>query len=193
MMVRSGSAAIRDGVTLIEVLLVLALLVALASVTWPSLEPTLAAYQLRKSVDQLRAEWNQARTTALSSGQTVQFRFTPNGHRFCLETLPEPSLAPGGQTGISVSQTVFASVHTASLPETITFVDGTVEEDGSMPASDVAPQAREGWSAPIQFYPDGTASTVYLTLRNERDQCIQITLRGLTGVVTVGDVHSSPE
>ncbi|MDR2170338.1 MAG: prepilin-type N-terminal cleavage/methylation domain-containing protein [Planctomycetaceae bacterium] len=38
------------------------------------------------------------------------------------------------------------------------------------------------WSAPIFFYPDGTCSTAALLLKNDKDQCIEIRLRGLTGL-----------
>ncbi|MDR0391633.1 MAG: prepilin-type N-terminal cleavage/methylation domain-containing protein, partial [Planctomycetaceae bacterium] len=35
------------------------------------------------------------------------------------------------------------------------------------------------WSTPIFFYPDGTCSTAALLLKNSKDQCIEIRLRGM--------------
>ncbi|MDR1485331.1 MAG: prepilin-type N-terminal cleavage/methylation domain-containing protein [Planctomycetaceae bacterium] len=41
------------------------------------------------------------------------------------------------------------------------------------------------WSTPIFFYPDGTCSTAAILLKSERDQCIEIRLRGMTGLSKV--------
>ena len=44
------------------------------------------------------------------------------------------------------------------------------------------------WSAPIYFYPDGTSSDARLQICNDRNGAIELMLRGMTGVVKVGDV-----
>ncbi len=44
------------------------------------------------------------------------------------------------------------------------------------------------WSTPIFFYPDGTTSTAAVLLKNSRDKCIEIRLRGLTGTGTVSEM-----
>jgi hypothetical protein len=49
------------------------------------------------------------------------------------------------------------------------------------------------WSEPILFYPDGTATSARLVLKNEHGRSIELTLRGLTGVVSIGTVQSSEE
>lgn len=46
------------------------------------------------------------------------------------------------------------------------------------------------WSAPIFFYPDGTASTGAVLLKNEQGKCIEIRLRGLTGIGKVCETSS---
>lgn len=190
---RSGTADERGAMTLVEVLLVLALLLVLATITWPALEPTLAAYQLRKSADLIRAEWNRARIAALKGGQTVQFRFVPDGRDYCLERLPEPTLDPGVATAVGVALLTPTRDHIAALPEKVSFAEGTVEQEEVLPVDRSQPQAQEGWSKPIDFYPDGTTATARLTLKNQRNQRVQVSLRGLTGVVTVGNVEANQE
>lgn len=46
----------------------------------------------------------------------------------------------------------------------------------------------ENWSAPIIFNPDGTTSNASILLQNDREQTIRLTIRGLTGIVTVGEI-----
>ena len=46
------------------------------------------------------------------------------------------------------------------------------------------------WSVPIFFYPDGTASTAAVLLKNELGRCIEVRLRGLTGTTTITGITS---
>jgi len=41
------------------------------------------------------------------------------------------------------------------------------------------------WSTPIFFYPDGTASTAAILLKNQAGRCIEVRLRGLTGTGSI--------
>src|SRR5689334_8654933 len=62
--------SLRKGVTLLEVSLVLGLLVVLAAVVWPQLDRPLASERLKRSADQLRADFTKARVAAMESGRT---------------------------------------------------------------------------------------------------------------------------
>ncbi|MDR2346459.1 MAG: prepilin-type N-terminal cleavage/methylation domain-containing protein [Planctomycetaceae bacterium] len=46
------------------------------------------------------------------------------------------------------------------------------------------------WSTPIFFYPDGTCSTSALLLKNNKAQCIEIRLRGITGLTKVTETFA---
>jgi hypothetical protein len=46
------------------------------------------------------------------------------------------------------------------------------------------------WSVPIFFYPDGTTSAAAVLLKNDRGRCIEIRLRGLTGIGKVTEMNS---
>jgi prepilin-type N-terminal cleavage/methylation domain-containing protein len=49
------------------------------------------------------------------------------------------------------------------------------------------------WSTPIFFYPDGTCSTAALMLKNNKDQCIEIRLRGITGLTKITETFGSTD
>ena len=61
-----------------------------------------------------------------------------------------------------------------------------MEDVGSTAASREATRD-VSWGMPIFFFPDGTTSTATLTVANDRQQAIEITLRGLTGLARVGN------
>jgi type II secretory pathway pseudopilin PulG len=46
----------------------------------------------------------------------------------------------------------------------------------------------QGWSRPILFYPDGTTSTAIVTLYNPQLGRVVVSLRGITGDVTISEV-----
>jgi hypothetical protein len=47
------------------------------------------------------------------------------------------------------------------------------------------------WSVPIFFYPDGTTSAAALLLKNRHGNCIEIRLRGLTGIAKINEINSA--
>ena len=81
-----------------------------------------------------------------------------------------------------------------NLPEGITFYadDPALDAPAGTAAggSDEPPLGAQVWSDPILFCPDGTTSGARLQLKNDYDCTIELSLRGLTGTVTVGEVQS---
>jgi Tfp pilus assembly protein FimT len=188
--------------TLVEVVLALCLLVVLASITWPALDRPMADHRLRKAADLVRVEWSRARVKAMSTGETQVFRFSPETERYAIEAQAGPEYvgdATDASTGFGAEAetTSVLKVTEQTLPDKITFVSGETAEEGSTMALSMDTQglsdAENGWSDPIQFYPDGTTSTATVVLKNEFDRTIQLSLRGLTGLATVGKVKSGEE
>ena len=185
-------------------LLVLCLLVALAALSWPALERPMANQRLRKAADFLRAEWGRARVEAMSSGGTCFFRYAVDGDRYSIECRADPASAPTAsftdaldEFGDALDDPAVAHRSERALPEGVVFVDAETTFDTRAESfqSEMEPPdaAAAGWSEPILFYPDGSTSTTRLILRNEHDRCIELALRGLTGVVTVGQTYSGQE
>jgi hypothetical protein len=44
------------------------------------------------------------------------------------------------------------------------------------------------WAGPVVFNPDGTSTDATVLLINENQSTIRVTLRGMTGTVTLGEV-----
>lgn len=191
----------RRAITLIEVLLVLALLVVLASMTWPALDRPMANQRLRKAADKVRTAWARARINAMSTGQTFRFRCTLESSEYTIDSQAGPesvefiSSSADGQFGENASEsTEPLSTKNRRLPEDVRFVDGEVTFDTRATiltdatdetSSDTAGQSLD----PILFFPDGTTSTATLILENKHQRRIELSLRGLTGVITVGDTY----
>ena len=114
-----------------------------------------------------------------------------------------------GLTNPAASQTTsttndLAFLFQQVLPRDITFVSSQTDLDAVAAASttqstgnaaaaaptlaDSVSSVGAGWSEPIFFYPDGTSSNTQLMLRNREGRTITLMLRGLTGIVKVGNI-----
>ncbi len=194
----------RQGFTLMEVLLVLALLAVLGAFAWPAIKKPFANRRLQAAADAVRVQWCQARGQAVRSGHTYAFRFAPGGDRFRLGPADDAnSLAlgsmtnnlPSGDTSGLPPQEPTPPAQEGTLPDGITFVadDSPVNDPDSQPYDpDNAGQSDSGggWSDAILFFPDGTTTDAHVVITGQRGAGIRLTLRGITGSVTVGEPTS---
>jgi Tfp pilus assembly protein FimT len=79
------------GLTLIEVVLVMSLLVVIASITMPFLGNSFSRAHLNAAGDILRDALTRGRMTAMQSGEIQAFRCEPKGARFQLVALDKLS------------------------------------------------------------------------------------------------------
>jgi type II secretory pathway pseudopilin PulG len=195
--------------TLLEIVLTLCLLVILASLTWPALGRPMARQRLRESADQVRTEWVRARVEAMSSGRTCVFRCNANGDGYSIEAhsseddvgsdaaLAGPSDASTADPADSRSQHRRLAEKIRFVAEQATAASPSAGQPAGFGNQSPAPgtgssAAADGSSeAPIFFYADGTCSDAQLGLENEYGHTVTLSLRGLTGVVTVSEVLSS--
>lgn len=172
--------------TLIELLLVLALLVVIASFTVMTLDGSVLRSKLRKSVEQVRTAWCDARLQAVSGGQRLAFTCMVGGRDFRLS--PVDNWLPANEEG-QQSQSV-----SGQLPEGIVFrsleaASNTAVTGGAAPA-----YVDEGqWSQPVVFNPDGTSYDALLVLEEESGKQVQVSLRGITCTAESADVPSPRE
>jgi prepilin-type N-terminal cleavage/methylation domain-containing protein len=204
----------RQAFTLLEVLLVLALLVVLASLSWPALTYPMANQALRSAADEIRTSWSRARVAAMTSGSTYVFQaytapqgaMVPKGEQrrdyytIDRQLTPEASadLSPAELQAVEQGFVEEGSPPLAvndRLPEGIRFVGGETAADSRAQTASpgVSPGLNQGLPLgdPIFFYPDGTTSTSRLRLQNEYGRWMELSIRGLTGVVTVGPVQNA--
>jgi len=80
------------------------------------------------------------------------------------------------------------------LPEGITFLTVEVADESEvslgLDEDQGAGEDRTLSCTPLLFYPDGTTSTARVVLQNEYERSIEVTLRGLTGVASVGEISA---
>lgn len=189
----------RDGFTLLELLLVLAVMAALGAIAWPSLTGRLELQRLQRNADEMRSQWISARVSAMQQQSVYAFRYAISGDQWQLGPW---DAAAGGMVGSNASRpTATNEVDALETPEAT--IEATLRDDckfyGGTKTSTARelwhePEAGRGsltvqWSSPILFYSDGTTSTatVYLTGRSDED-AIRLDLRGLTGTTTVSDI-----
>lgn len=177
-------ATLRRGYTLFEILLVMAILVAVGAVAAPIFRQSFEIERLRKGADTLRTAWAKARVQAMTTGQTHVFQFEYATNQFMVG----PWDTGAEQADAAVTSTV--AQRTGQLPDGIVFYAAEKLADARASAVDVgsaepAPQ--------VFFYPDGTTSTAQVLLTNQDDRFVKVLLRGLTGVPRVGEVVSAEE
>lgn len=191
-------APLRPGFSLVEVLLVLTLLVIVGSLVWTASDNPIVGQRLRRAADRVQAVWSKARVEAMTSGRIQLFRYAPNTGRFCVETRAGFGFYAGQDSQDAASERATPAVAPESdpandensLPQGILFVASATELDSRAAAvleDENTGGAATQWSEPILFYPDGTTSNARLVLTTEEGRCVELSLRGLTGVSTVGE------
>lgn len=206
-----ATAGARRGMTLVEVLLTLALLVVIGSMTAPVFFGAYATARLRSGGDLVVTQWSDARTRAIETGEVYQFRFTPESGTFVVEPWTgmlgqDPagsrasSTASAGSTNSASTTTSgtatvvpsnssnvagSASAKNGTLPDEVVFQSGELAVEDALTGKRSVGSLREAsgaLSTPILFFPDGTTSQASVTLTNGQRQFVRVTLRGLTGV-----------
>lgn len=183
----------RAGFTLLELLIVLAILAMIMMMSWPAVGGLLAKNELRSAARQVRAVLAKTRLAAMESGTVHQFRFQPGTPRcevarLAVEELPPPR-APqetgklGGVSGESDETRLPSGVRWESPDTNAVPLPPT--------SSDEAPD--EAWSTPILFFPNGRTSNARLQLGGRRGFRIGLSLRGVTGTVAIGNLQRAEE
>jgi prepilin-type N-terminal cleavage/methylation domain-containing protein len=183
--------------TLMEMLLVLAILVIASAAVMPSLRGVLRTTTLRSGADVVRSELTRAHVLAMRTGRIHVLRYELKGRQLTVEPWigdDDALESPTGQQS-QVFNSAVAAGGTAqrqrkSLPEGVLFMGGDVglstrsqkieEEVVSLGESATT------WSRPIFFYPDGSTSDAFVVVGDNRNLGIRLDLRGLTGTVKVG-------
>ncbi len=190
--------------TLLELLLVLAILAILDGMSQPSVERYLVETRLRESVRHLRQVVGGARAKAIETGLVYQFRYEPGGRRYIVlpQELPETSAAAGVAQASPSGKKVKTPTGSGQLDESCFFAvpkafttqpGQIVVERLSMDVLALLETSSFGlndvtWSTAVRFYPDGTADDVSLEVENENKLTMNVSVRGLTGVVYTGEV-----
>jgi prepilin-type N-terminal cleavage/methylation domain-containing protein len=167
----------RRGFTLIEIMIVVALIGLIMALGAPSLYRLMKREGMRKAVDDLEQVFRAARGRAILTGQTVMLEFRPLERSFQivggaavaaavpagLEAPPTPAQPTGGQ------------ISSGTLPEGITF---------EMLNINLLPY-RESEFARVRFFPNGTCDECRLVIVGPGDDWRGIDVENTTGVPTL--------
>jgi prepilin-type N-terminal cleavage/methylation domain-containing protein len=179
----------RTGYTLLELVLVLALLVVIAAMIYPSAEGMYGHLRLSQGADAVRGAWAAARSHAIDEGRPYRFAIIPNQGNFRVAPDSSEFWGSNGQAQSSTDSPDPAFILSETLPKGLRFAAGDaapaagVQGQSSLPPGAINP---EMWSSRTVFLPDGTASqSVEIVFGANGTMGLVLKLRDLTGAVTV--------
>lgn len=173
------------GYTLNEMLIVVAVLAALATMSWPALRKPLARHRLTSAAKQLRAELMRTRLHAIQQGEPMEFRYVPGSAQYrvrsmrsvCSDRPATSSSESAWQGGFSNAVddlrvetsnssgavSTCAEAEASKLPEEIKFAEtcvpgeGDIVEPAAAPAVATVPPGQTGGDSLLETS-EGTAA-----------------------------------
>jgi len=195
----------RCGFTLLEIMLVLAIIAAIGAIAMPAIRNVLDRQRLEASAEKIRLALDRARLEAMKTGQAQMFECQPGSGKYSVHPLTQQAdvtnAAQGAkvvtQTGL-VAETTQSGLLAAAEPtalsgeakdleERVTFVSCMVASDSRSYNVAQQSQASSGQVTTanigqvILFYPDGSTTNAEVRMQNENGDMRAVRLRGLTG------------
>ncbi len=195
----------RRGFTLLELLLVLAIMSVLASIVLPQVAWLLGDRRIVRGAKLIREELILARVDAMRQGRILmvdamlesgQLRVQPyfsmaDSVNAIDQTGTQSAMLSGAEQGQVVPAVQDESeIRQLELPDDVVVKSVSVVSAAramEIQQATMSNQA-EGYSQPILFYPDGTTSTAAVVLSHPEHGQITVKLRGITGDVTISEV-----
>ncbi|MEE9542340.1 MAG: GspH/FimT family pseudopilin [Thermodesulfobacteriota bacterium] len=157
------------GFTLIELVVVMMIVGLAVTLTLPVFSRSINGFELRRSVQEVRAALRYAREMAITYQSPMRFAFDIEGDRYWLADIDAPRAAVPG----SAMDKAIPLYHKVEI-EGFRWIDGSR-------ASEV------GW---IEFYPNGSSSGGSLLLKAaETERMRRIVMEPFTGLSHVESVH----
>ena len=186
--------AARAGFTLLELLVVLAVILLIVGMVWPNLLAYMQTATLRDQSRTVSETIAHTRLGAIDHGIPYQFFYEPDGtHFLMLPTNDEPASGESDSSGTVVT----IPGESGELPEGYTFKTpegieaGQVNVSGEM-LTDV-PSASDltsvSWATPAVFFPDGSGTDYRFEMENDSGHYLTISIRSLTGAATLSSIQ----
>jgi prepilin-type N-terminal cleavage/methylation domain-containing protein len=186
----------RRAYTLIELLLVLAIIVIAAAAVAPSLRGTMRNSAVKSAASTVRAELTRAHVMAMRTGRIHMFQYELGGTKYKIEPYIGPDDALESKDGEAGSMAPPAAhnqqAKEPTLAEGTKFVmgDAAMESRAQRVEEEIMGMGGSGatWSRPILFYPDGSSSDAFIIVGNDFNAGIRVDLRGLTAAAKIGEL-----
>ena len=166
----------RQAFTLIEIMVVVALMGIICAIAIPNLYQMAKKEGLRRAVSDLKDVCANARAQAILSGKEVSVRFDPPIRRFGISGAAAAPVDPiTGESGPAPE----------SMPGTGT--TGIFPDDVALEMLDVnLSEYKDSDWARVRFYPNGTSDEMTIVFRAESGEFRKITLEPTTGLLIQG-------
>lgn len=202
----------RQAITLFELLLVMAILVAVAGIAIPTIDSMVTSRKLSETITQLKNELMEARITAMRTGQAQVMQGTLQGNTYSIgpwlgsndsenaslgatvQTADGSVLETESTTGGATTTSEEESQGTNELGDGVTFfgVETLIDSRNAMEIQTTGGTApaggssgtTSGLSSPLLLYPDGSSTTAQIILVDQRGRRMAIQLRGITGQIS---------
>ena len=189
----------RSGFSLLELMVVRAVVATILAVAWPMLRHRLGRSVVQDAAQQVAVTLRAARLTAIERGATQQWRYQPGESKY--ESGP-----PGNDDDhfarhrqirgarqretvaeIALTRDADVVVDPFLLPDSVTFYNPaavtTYESRAAVRHPDRAAQVV--WSSPILFFPDGRSSGGSVGVQGTDGRRVAVRVRALTGGIEV--------
>lgn len=191
----SRLSSTRAGFSLLEIMIVVALMVTVAAMMLPSMDGFFNSQKLVKAADRVRTEMGRARVEAIRSGDVYAFYFRPQMTSYTVapfeSTFDESRFGQEMVDGVDDRGTD-ANLDEERLPRGVVFAAAESPEDARVAQVMSELEYSQVQSVrPILFYPDGTSQNATIILMNEQQDKYKITLRGLTGSASAAPYYSA--
>lgn len=181
----------RTGFSLIEIIIVVALMVTIGAMVVPAMIDFFGSQKLSKAADKVRTEMGRARVSAIRTGDIYAFYFTPEMTSYTVARFNDAfneRNQPQEKLGQDERGSDF-NFDEERLPRGITFAAADSPEDARVAQAMADNEVRLSTMRPILFYPDGTSQNATIILQNDQQELYKITLRGLTGTASANPYY----
>ncbi|HKI36082.1 MAG TPA: prepilin-type N-terminal cleavage/methylation domain-containing protein [Gemmataceae bacterium] len=177
----------RRAFTLMEVLMVMAVMVMFAALSYPALDSLYVGVKVEAASDSVHAAWSEAQARAVNEGRPYRFSVVPGKGNYRVAPDSSEFWSGGGAPAPDDPENP-PLVLQQSMPKGIVFTregerPGPADGETSLPDDKVPPGQ---WVTTAVFLPDGTAQDdVDIILHMDDARPITLHLRSLTGVISV--------
>lgn len=174
----------RLGFTLIELLAVMAVIVLLVGIAWPSVDRFAGEYRIRQETSDLRARIFDLRSETVEAGEPIKFLVEPEGSRYAIVNAEQKSAAVT-ELPEQVAFRLDNSGSSSSMQPEISEIPAEWIKEGGNPNE----LSSIGWATVAVFHPDGTAAEdSRFALIDEVGRTVRFSIRGLTGSVETSEI-----